>query len=366
MTRIASIPSRDDNSYLELFYRALMPHGVELVHGFRLDKPSLLKNCGKVDIIHIQWCPETLWHWGGLGFGKQLRGVVGLWRDLRLARRLGYRIVWTVHDIESHEGGGFLDRWGHRVLARGADLIIGHSARVPEEVLRRYGGGSAQMLVMPIGNYDGIYPTPGPKAATLAGLGLRGDRKTLLCFGAIRQYKGFEFAIDALRRLGDDYQLIVAGWLFEPGLGEGLRERCRGLDNVALLFKRLSQQEIADLVHAADCVVLPYRRITGSAALLTAATLERGVVASDHPFFREVLAFEPDAGVLFPTGNIEALALAIRQFFSGPVGPRHAAARRLADRFSWDEVILPFASWLKDRFPHRQPVNQHELAHPGS
>jgi glycosyltransferase involved in cell wall biosynthesis len=366
MIRIASIPSRDDNRYLELFYRALGPHGVELVHDFRLDKGSLLKNRGAVDVIHVQWCPEQLWRWGGMGFWKQLRGVAGLWRDLRLARRLGIRVVWTVHDIESHEGGRFADRWGYRALAHGVDLVIGHSTRVPGEVLRRYGGDPARMLVLPIGNYDGTFPAPGPKAATLAGLGLREGPKTLLCCGAVRQYKGFDVAIDALRRLGDGYQLILAGWALEAQLGEDLRDRCRGLNNVGLMLRRLTQQEIADLTHAADCVLLPYRRITGSAALLTSLTLERGVVASDLPFFRETLAGEPGAGVLCPVGDADALAQGAREFFSVPVERRHAAARRLADRFSWDEVILPFASWLKEQFVGRQPVSPHQLTSPGS
>jgi glycosyltransferase involved in cell wall biosynthesis len=364
--RVASIPSRDENRYLELFYGALAPHGVELVDGFWLDKPSLLTKRAAVDLIHIQWCPELLWTWGGKSFWKKLRGVMGLWRDLRLARRQGFRIVWTVHDIESHEGGRFLDRWGHRLLARAADLILAHSERVPGEVLRRYGGDPAKMMVLPHGNYDGAFPAPAPQGATLAGLGFSGDRKTLVCCGGVRRYKGLEVAIDAMRLLGSGYRLIIAGYPLELALGQELQERCRGLENVHLLLRRLTQQEVADLTHAADCVLLPYRRITGSGALLTTTTLGRGVVASDLPFFRDTLAFEPDAGVLFPAGSPEGLARGVEEFFGRPVGQRHAAARRLADRFPWDEVVLPYVSWLRQEFPDRQTAGRAERIPAGS
>jgi glycosyltransferase involved in cell wall biosynthesis len=362
--RVASIPYRDENRYLELFYRALVPHGVEMVPGFWLDRASLLKHAASLDVVHIQWCPEMLWAWGGRSARHRMHGLVGLWRDLRLARRLGVRLVWTVHDIESHEGSGFLDRLGYRLLARAADLILAHSERVPGEVARRYGGDPAKTLVLPHGNYDGAFPAPGPRAATLAGLGLGEDRKVLVCCGGVRRYKGLEVAIDAMRRLGPAYQLVIAGYPLEAALGEELRQRCGDSDNVHLVFKRLTQQEVADLVHAADCVLLPYRRITGSGALLTTVTLGRGVVASDLPYFREMLAFEPEAGVLYPAGSPEALARGVEEYFSRRVEGRNAAARRLADRFPWEEAVRPYGDWLRQQFPGRQPAARAELARP--
>ena len=57
----------------------------------------------------------------------------------------------------------------------------------------------------------------------------------------------------------------------------------------------VSDQAYSDIVAAADAVLLPYRKITGSAVLLAAWTLGRGVVASDLPYFREMADGEPES-----------------------------------------------------------------------
>jgi glycosyltransferase involved in cell wall biosynthesis len=67
------------------------------------------------------------------------------------------------------------------------------------------------------------------------------------------------------------------------------------------------------------------------------------VVASDLPYFREVLADDPTAGVFCRPDDASGLAAAVETFFAGDVPARHAAARRLADRYAWSEVIKPVA-----------------------
>src|SRR5207249_1826932 len=102
-----------------------------------------------------------------------------------------------------------------------------------------------------------------------------------------------------------------------------------------------------DLHEAADCALLPYRWITGSAASATAFTLGRAVVATDLPFFRSELAAEPAAGVLVRPDDPDALAAGIRAFFAADVAARHTAARRLADRLAWPEVVKPVVERLR-------------------
>ena len=131
--------------------------------------------------------------------------------------------------------------------------------------------------------------------------------------------------------------------------GEGglLRRRARGNRHVTLLLEELDDQRLANLLGVADAVLLPYRSVTGSGVLLHALTAGRGVVATDLPFFREILERDPDAGVLVPGGGSEALAHGIRTFFAAGVERRSQAARRLADAFAWPDVVAPLAEWLR-------------------
>ena len=106
-------------------------------------------------------------------------------------------------------------------------------------------------------------------------------------------------------------------------------------------------------------MLLPYLQIFGSSALSLCLALGRGVVASDLPYFREVLAMEPQAGVLAKPGDPAALARAIEEFFSGPPSPpspmRHEAARRLGERLAWDKIIGPIGEWFATK-GHRKEV----------
>jgi glycosyltransferase involved in cell wall biosynthesis len=341
------------NPCLRLFYRALEPWQVRVTGRIPLDNDVLRKNAADVDVLHFHWGPDLLWRNRGPGFFRRVHGLVGVARLLGLARHLGKRIVWSIHDLESHDGSDFLDRRGYRLLASRADLCICHDDDAYRKSIAKLGCRPEKLLVTPLCNFDGAYPDPIDRRATLTALGLDPDRRTLLCFGLARPYKGYDLAIAALQSLPANFQLVVAGGVLDPAYEQTLRSAAARDNRVRLVLREISDQESVDLVHACDCVVLPYRRITGSGVFLLAGTLARGVVASDLPYFRAALALEPDAGTLFETGNAADLAAAVDRYFATPQSLRNAAARRLADRHTPDIVVRPFAAWLHKNLPER-------------
>jgi glycosyltransferase involved in cell wall biosynthesis len=200
---------------------------------------------------------------------------------------------------------------------------------------------------MPIGNYDGVYPAAAPRWETLSALGIPDERKVLLCCGLIRRYKGYETAILATASLGPTYHLVIGGPVADSPYTKELAGLASSLPNVSLLDRALTEQEFADLHAAADCVLLPYHKITGSSALLAAGTFGRGMVTSDLPFFQEQFALEPQMGELFRAGDANGLRDAIERFFITPLTLRHAAARRYADRYAWSKVVEPVGQWIQ-------------------
>jgi glycosyltransferase involved in cell wall biosynthesis len=112
-------------------------------------------------------------------------------------------------------------------------------------------------------------------------------------------------------------------------------------------LEAISDQHLSNFLNASDAVLLPYRRITGSAALSTALSAARGVVVADLPYFREVLGPEPDAAAFFRPGCASDLASAIASFLSVPVEIRNAAASRLAARYDWPTVVEPVAMHIR-------------------
>jgi glycosyltransferase involved in cell wall biosynthesis len=356
MLTVSNWPNtRIENRYLDLYYSALATHGITLGPGCEIRDEFLHANAGTLNAIQFQWAPEQIWRVRGTSVLARARGLAGFRNYLRLAHSLGIRIVWTLHDIEHHEGSGWLDSVGYRLLASYADLCVVHDEWAAEQFVRRFKGSRDRVVVMEHGNYDGVFPTAVARSTTLSRLNIDPVRRVLLCQGAVRPYKGFELAIEAAKKLGANYHLIIAGRVMEPAYGESLRALAQNSDNITLLLESQSDQAVSDLFAACDCFLLPYAKITGSGSLLTTATLSRGFVATDLPYFRAALKQEPQAGVCFPVGSVSGLVEAVQTFFAKDVNTRHAAARRIADRVPWNEVVRPVAEWFHHTFP--QPTH---------
>jgi glycosyltransferase involved in cell wall biosynthesis len=127
------------------------------------------------------------------------------------------------------------------------------------------------------------------------------------------------------------------------------RDAAASADHVTLIADRLSDQNVSNLLHLSEMMWLPYRRISSSSAVLLALTASRGVIASDLPFFREILEGAASAGRLVKPSDPMALAEATRAYLEVPASERAAAARKLADRYAWDQVVQDFALTLKAR-----------------
>jgi len=166
--------------------------------------------------------------------------------------------------------------------------------------------------------------------------------------GCLRRYKGLDLACEAVGRLEGKVQLVIGG-LPHPEIDLAALRRAVGPTlRFALLDRWLTDQEFADIVAASEAILLPYRQITGSGALLAAWTLGCGVIASDLPFFAEMLGPEPDAGRLFPAGDAAGLAQAIAAYLAIPAPRRAEAALGMARRHAWDRCVEPVVGVLRD------------------
>ncbi len=346
--RVACWPERSSAEYLESLYLALAPHGIHVsIDGFPFEDDFLEQRRHEFDVLHLHWA-EYLWGAGTAARPARLRGVIGLWRFLRRARRLAIPVVWTVHNVEPHEAGDWVDTLGYSVMGRYSALTVCHDEFTKQATLKRFKIASGAPLIMRMGNNRLSWPAPAGRSGVRAQFRLGPEDRLLVCFGLFRPYKGFDLAIDAMRLLKQGYHLVVAGPAAQPSYAAELQRLAAPLGNVTIREERLTTQDLVNLVAASDCALFPYRKITGSAALLGAFTLGKGVVASDLPYFRETLSHAPEAGVTFRVGDSADLARAVVEFFTVPDGVHAAAANRIATDHDWDEVVRPLAAWLTE------------------
>jgi glycosyltransferase involved in cell wall biosynthesis len=347
--RLACWPRQAAHPYLRGLYDALRPHGIELsVDGLPFTDRFLREERGRFDGIHLHW-PEHLWGAGSAGRRSRLRGVIGMWRFLRLAQRLRVPIIWTVHDLAPHERGDWVDEVGYRILGRYAAITVCHDTHTRSRIRAGLRANAADVFVMAMGVESAAWPAPRDREGVRTELGVTGQERLLLCFGSIRPYKGLEGPIDAMRMLAPGHRLVIVGEALDPDYLEALRRRARSTERILVDGRRLGEQEASDVIHTSDCAIFAYRTITGSAALFCPLGAGVGVVTSDLPFFAETLAVEPLAGVRFRPGDPRDLARAVGDFFAVPPRDRGRAARRVADRHEWPVVVRPFAERLWQR-----------------
>lgn len=304
-----------------------------------------------VHVAHLHW-GEWAWQSRGRIEWLRRRGVSALRRFIEDAECSGISIIWTVHNLTPHENIRGSDEEGFALLHDRASLRIFHSRHARDQALSRY-GARGDTIVMYHGNYDGAFPSPHSREIVRRELGLEPGTRLLLCAGNVRSYKGTTIAVRAMQELFEHrYHLLIAGRAEGRPLVE-IKRAVRGIPGVRLEAGRMDAQRLADLHEAADAVLLPYTEVTGSGTLLAALSQSRAVIVTPLPYFKEILAPEPDAGVIAEDVSSGALVRAVEECFASSMRTRYAAARRLADLYAWDRVVPPVAEWLRNHVIER-------------
>ncbi len=350
--RIAAFPAgvtRWQNPYFRLCHAALAKHGISVSDDLEIDLRWIKAHGDGVDAVHLHW-PEYFWRRDFTGASRIQRAaratdsLLRLHRFVRAARRRGVQSIWTVHNIEPHEGAYCWDRYGYRLLAHDCDVVICHSQSAARDVRDTY-DPRGRVVVMPQGDPAPSYPLARSRDQVLAEMHLDPQRPVVSCLGRMRPYKGLDVACGVIERLNGRVQLIIGG-VRHNELDASPILAAIGRTSGVVIDRELTDQEFADITAASDAVLLPYRAITNSAALLAALGLGRGVVTSDLPYFREILADEPDAGMVVSGWDLGTWASALLQYLERPADVRTRAALRLAARYHWDRCVEPLVDAL--------------------
>lgn len=320
--RIGALPRRlASNPYCALLYGAVERLGVEVIEGASGVR-WLLRARRRVDVLHFHW-PER--HFDP----ARLASAVGFALRLVLARVLGYRLVWTVHNVRPHDGDTRGHRLVRRTLLRLATPIVHCGA-----ARRALGRAGARAVVVPHGSYVGSYPNRVGTRPARAELGLPADARVLGCFGQIRPYKGIEELLRAFASLPDpDARLVVAG---EPvGGAEAL---VHGVcdPRVRLFLGRIPDDEVQLFLNAADVMVVPYRDVLTSGAAMLAFSFGRGIVAPRLGCLTDLA--DSGAAILYDPDAPDALVAALRHGLAADPAALGTAARRLVRGLSWETI----------------------------
>jgi len=232
----------------------------------------------KFDIVHFHW-PD--------GYINQKSIFKSMQRSLTLALILiivklkGTKIVWTVHNVAPHDA--FHPKYSKHFMqwfARQCDGLIFMNEESKATFFNLYScKENIRYAIIPHGHYRNSYPAAIDKSLAKSKLHLPQDKQVLLFFGMIKPYKNIDVLMELFTQARlFDYVLVIAGNTDSPELKERLKQLAKS-PNIHLFLQFIPDDKLHIFLSAADAVILPYKTILNSGALLLALSFNKPVIA---------------------------------------------------------------------------------------
>lgn len=290
-------------------------------------------------VVHIELgALDVTLFWFGLVAGRLARTVVVAHDAPRIVGKPGAGLI----------GGG--SRWrdilGHRIfsplLDRRLRARLSRSAHVGVVLT-----DAARRAWSPTGPSDIVVAEHGaepPSACPVA----PSEGRHVLYAGYLGPSKGIDLLLEAWDEIGAaaGMPLVIAGTHTgsreDQRYARWLHERAAALAKPPIWRGWVSDQELGRLLAEAAVVVVPYRRSNPASGVIVRAMVEgRPIVATRVPAALDALRDRED-GLLVAPGDVAGLRQVIMELVSDP-GRRDilgaAAARRAAERFSWERHV---------------------------
>lgn len=251
---------------------------------------------------------------------------------LSVGRELGIPVVYEVRafwedaavDHGTARAGGVRYRLGRALetwALRNAAAVVTISAGLRNEIVSTRGIAQDRITVVPNAVDLHRFPLLGASdPAAVRALGLEG-KHVLAFIGSFYAYEGLDVLIDALRELPSRVHLLLVG-----GGPQDVRLRARvrnlGLESRVIFMGQVPHDEVRHYYGIADLLVYPRRQMRLTELVTPLKPLEamaqgRVVVASDVGGHRELIT-DGRTGVLFPAGDVRALARQVTRLLEEP------------------------------------------------
>lgn len=237
----------------------------------------LLKN--RYDILHYHWPDGYINHPSYL---KTLWRMAVLLAAILICKLRHTAIIWTVHNIAPHDpyypklARCFLTFFSHR--CSGLIFMSRHSYEEFFKTYPPYEKKPPAAIIMH-GHYRTIYPPTVEKGAARQKLGLDANTPVFLFFGQIKPYKNMPSLLSAFGNLNADARLVIAGKPSLPELRAQIENAAASDPRILARLEFIQDADIPLYMGAADIVVLPYRAILNSGAVMLALSYSVPVLA---------------------------------------------------------------------------------------
>ncbi|WP_168121086.1 glycosyltransferase family 4 protein [Paenibacillus sp. HB172176] len=315
------------NMYNDLLSDSLSDEGLDIQD---LEHGKLMLKVGRAkagDIVHVHWIHHAYQHPNFLIFLVKACILLLTLTYLKL-RRVG--VVWTIHNLYPHHVKyPRMERLMRTIICKYCRGLIVASQSIKRKVIDAFHVSPGKVHVVKHGHYLDVYKPQGISIRERYGIGEDGD--VLLFMGAIKAYKGVEELVQAFNRLKERNTYLIIAGKADPEL----RQYLQSMEDSRQIIQKLEfipNEEVADLLLAADIMVLPYKEITTSGSAILGLSFKKLVVMPDNEFIDEY--FLENMVVRYDPSQPSGLENALKQ-------ARNLKGERNAKSPNYEEALLP-------------------------
>jgi len=287
------------------------------------------------DVLHVHWIEQLIL--GRTRIGSLAKGGLFLWRAAR-ARLAGSRLVWTAHNLRSHESlFPALEWFMTRVFARQCHAIIVHFDAAAKLIRRYYRlGDGPGFQVIPHPGFGECYPGTVDRDEARLRRGYRREETVFLSFGKIRPYKEVERLVATFRDFGDsDARLLVAGSPRHE-LRRGLEGQAGADRRIEMDLEHIDDERVPEYFTAADVFVLSASATFTSGSAVLAMSFGLPVVGPRSRHLQSILG--RNYPLLYPPGERDGLRRALEKTLEVDLASLGAQCREAVEGFTWQDA----------------------------
>ncbi|HSW96465.1 MAG TPA: glycosyltransferase [Candidatus Saccharimonadales bacterium] len=254
---------------------------------------------------------------------------------------LGYKLVWTIHNIQPHVTVTANDMLITKFLCKMSNRKIVHS-QVTITELKHLHCNTQNCVIIPHGNYIASYENTVTKQEAREYLNIDKNEFVFLFFGEIKIYKGIEDLLKVFSIISSETKhatLIIAGKVSDASVKQVIEQYEFNLKRKLIThLQHIHDKDIQYYMNAANVVVYPFKRITTSGSVLLALSFGTPII---YPMLGVLQEIPASVGFRYAASDDSGLYHSLKEaFLSGKetLSLKEKTSYNYANSLSWKKI----------------------------
>lgn len=331
------------NPYAGLLAQALEPLDISLTLGdYALEKSWLETHRKDFEVLHLHWLHyfyrrDTL--------EQSVADYEKFAENLTYAKKvLGYKIVWTLHNVYPHERPfPQLDHCARLLVCDLADAVLCH-CNYAKNIAAKLFHRTENVQVIPHGNFIDAFPNDMTRQDAREHLGINESQFVYLFFGNARAYKGIEHLVSAfLSHAGEDaVLLLMMRKAFDVAYADEVEALAKKDARIKVFTSEFfPESDFQIYINASDVAVFPFAEVLTSGSAVTALSFGRPVIMPRLGCLPELI--NEDMGVIYDVKENDGLGKALASARNLNIDVAQKAAMERALELNWKGIASQLA-----------------------